>query len=96
MREGGPDGLPGLRAIGLALPARGGVAQVSCNVEDHLALPLAELVAAVGRLREVAAAEVVGLPPAAAFAGYPADLPTRNRRTLEEALAGPPGAPRQL
>ena len=38
IREGGPGGLPGLRAIGLTLAARGGVAQVSCNVEDHEAL----------------------------------------------------------
>jgi hypothetical protein len=35
---------------------------------------------------EVAEAEVVGLPPAAAFAGYPDRLPTRGRRTLEAAL----------
>lgn len=88
VREGGPDGLPGLRAIGLELPARGGVAQVSLNVEDHLALPLATVVAAVQRLAPVAAAEVVGLPPAVAFAGYPDDLPTRGRRTLEAALRG--------
>jgi glutamate formiminotransferase/glutamate formiminotransferase/formiminotetrahydrofolate cyclodeaminase len=87
IREGGPDGLPGLRAIGVALPARGGVAQVSMNVEDHLALPLAAVVAAVAAHAEPAEAEVVGLPPAAAFAGYP-DLPTRGKRTLEEALAG--------
>lgn len=87
LREGGPDGLPGLKAIGLELPARGGVAQVSCNVEDHLALPLAELVRAVRALADVAKAEVVGLPPAAAFARYPEDLPTRGRRTLEQALA---------
>ena len=86
VREGGPDGLPGLRAIGLELPARGRVAQVSLNVEDHLGLPLAAVVAAVRRLAPVAAAEVVGLPPAAAFAGYPDDLPTRGGRTLESAL----------
>ena len=35
------EGLPGVRAIGLTLAARGGVAQVSCNVEDHGAVPLA-------------------------------------------------------
>jgi glutamate formiminotransferase len=86
IREGGEDGLPGLRAIGLVLPTRGGVAQVSMNVEDHLALPLAAVVAAVARLAPVAGAEVVGLPPAAAFAGYPEELPTRGRRTLEDAL----------
>ena len=84
IREGGPDGLPGLRAIGIELGGR--VAQLSMNVEDHLALPLAAVVAAVERLVPLAAAEVVGLPPAAAFAGYPDGLPTRGRRTLEDAL----------
>lgn len=87
IREGGSNGLPGLRAIGLELAARGGVAQVSMNVEDHLALPLASVVAAVRELAPVAEAEVIGLPPEAAFAGFPADLPVRNRRTLEQALA---------
>lgn len=86
IREGGRDGRRGLRAIGLELAHRGGVAQVSTNVEDHLALPLAAVVDAVRRHAPVAAAEVIGLPPAAAFAGYPGDLPTRGRRTLEAAL----------
>jgi glutamate formiminotransferase len=86
VREGGTEGLPGLRAIGLALRARGGVAQVSMNVEDHRALPLAEVVAAVARHAPVAAAELVGLAPEAAFAGFPQDVPLRNRRTVEEAL----------
>ena len=87
IREGGAEGLPGLRAIGLALPARAGVAQVSCNVEDHRATRLADVVAAVARHAPVAEAEVVGLPPAAAFEGFPDDVPVRNRRTLEEALS---------
>ena len=87
IREGGPHGLPGLRAIGLELAARGGVAQVSMNVEDHLALPLARVVEAVRAHAPVAEAEVIGLPPEAAFAGFPEDLPVRNRRTLEAALA---------
>lgn len=86
IREGGPEGLPGLRAIGLSLAARGGVAQVSMNVEDHLALPLARVVEAVRAQADVAEAEVIGLPPEAALAGFPADLPVRNRRTLESAL----------
>jgi glutamate formiminotransferase / 5-formyltetrahydrofolate cyclo-ligase len=86
IREGGPNGLPGLRAIGLRLEARGGVAQVSCNVEDHRALPLARVVQAVRAHTEVAEAEVIGLPPELAFAGFPDDLPVRNRRTLESAL----------
>ncbi len=87
IREGGAEGLPGLKAIGLELAHRAGVAQVSMNVEDHLAVPLARVVAAVARHAEVAEAEVVGLPPEAAFDGYPAALATRNRRTLESALA---------
>ena len=37
-------------------------------------------------------AEVVGLPPAAAFDGFPGDLRVRGLRTLEDALAeGPSG-----
>ena len=93
IREGGEEGLPGVRALGLALPARGGVAQVSTNVEDHLAVSLAELVAAIERHAEVAGCELVGLAPAAAFAGFPDDVEVRNRRTVEDALqaglAGP-------
>jgi len=89
IRAGGSHGLPGVRAIGLTLPARGNVAQVSMNVEDHRSVPLARVVEAVAAHAEVAEAEVVGLPPAAAFAGYPDSLPTRGRRTLEDALARP-------
>jgi glutamate formiminotransferase / 5-formyltetrahydrofolate cyclo-ligase len=86
IREGGPDGLPGVRAIGLELPARDGVAQVSCNVEDHRAVPLRRLLAAVERLAPVAEAELVGLAPAAAFEGWPERVAVRNRSTLEERL----------
>jgi glutamate formiminotransferase / 5-formyltetrahydrofolate cyclo-ligase len=74
VREGGEEGLPGLRAIGLELAGRG-VAQVSFNVEDPFATPLAVVVAAVRRHSEVAAAELVGLAPAAAFDGFPGDVP---------------------
>ncbi|WP_354697494.1 Glutamate formimidoyltransferase [Paraconexibacter sp. AEG42_29] len=86
IREGGEEGLPGLRAIGLTLPARDGVAQVSMNVEDHLAVPLATAVQAVARHARVTGAELVGLAPAAAFDGFPPDVPVRNRRTVAEAL----------
>ncbi len=86
VREGGEEGLPGIRAIGLDLPARAGVAQVSVNVENHLATPLAEVVAAVARHAPVAACELVGLAPEAAFRGFPDGLEVRNRRTLEDAL----------
>ena len=86
IREGGSSGLPGLRAIGLELPARGGVAQVSMNIEDATALCLAEVVEAVSEHATVAEAELVGLAPRAAFEGWPEQLACRNRATLEDAL----------
>lgn len=86
VREGGEEGFPGVRAIGLELAARGGVAQVSLNVEDHRAVPLAAVVQAIGRHAPIAECELVGLAPAAAFDGFPADLEVRNRRTVEHAL----------
>jgi glutamate formiminotransferase / 5-formyltetrahydrofolate cyclo-ligase len=87
LREGGAQGLPGLRAIGLTLAARGGVAQVSCNVEDHEALPLARLLEAVERHTPVTEAELVGLAPHAAFEGWPDRVPIRNRASIEERLS---------
>lgn len=87
IREGGGEGLPGVRAIGLGLAARGGIAQVSTNVEDHRAVPLAQVVAAVARHARVAGCELVGLAPEAAFAGFPDDVAVRNRRTVEDALS---------
>ena len=86
IRDGGEHGLTGVRAIGVELAARGGVAQVSTNVEDHRAVSLAALVAAIARHADVAGCELVGLAPAAAFAGFPEDIAVRNRRTVEEAL----------
>jgi glutamate formiminotransferase / 5-formyltetrahydrofolate cyclo-ligase len=86
VREGGAEGLPGVRAIGLWLDARG-QAQVSTNVEDHRRTPLAELVAAIARHATPSRAELVGLAPRAAFDGFPDDLPVANRRTVEDALA---------
>src|ERR687894_601653 len=47
IREGGAEGLPGVRAIGLDLPARASVAQVSTNIEDHLAVSLGDVLEAV-------------------------------------------------
>jgi glutamate formiminotransferase/glutamate formiminotransferase/formiminotetrahydrofolate cyclodeaminase len=86
IREGGSEPLPGLRAIGLTLAARDGVAQVSCNVEDHQALKLRDLLTAVERHAPVAEAELVGLAPAAAFEGWPERVPIRNRASIEERL----------
>jgi glutamate formiminotransferase len=88
LREAG-GGPPGVRAIGLALPARGR-AQVSFNVHDHRAAPLRDLVAAVRARAPVAEAELVGLAPAAAFDDFPADVPLRGfdpqRHLIENAL----------
>ncbi len=85
IREGGEEGLPGLRAIGLWLN-ESGLAQVSTNVEDHVATPLAEVVAAVARHAPVAGAELVGLAPQAAFIGFPDDIPLRGYATIEDSL----------
>lgn len=96
LRESG-GGLPGVRAIGL--PLSGGRAQVSTNVHDPLAVPLG---AVVERVRGLAAplgarpvaAELIGLIPAAALAGYPEDVPIRGfdpgRHTIEARLAALP------
>ena len=53
----------------------GGVAQVSMNVERPLEMPLARVVEAVRAHAEVASAELVGLAPGRAFAGFPQDVP---------------------
>jgi len=93
VRESG-GGLHGVRAIGLLLSS--GRTQVSTNVHDPLAVPLATV---VERVRELAAplgaqplaAELVGLLPAAALAGYPEDVPMRDfdpeRHLIERRLA---------
>jgi glutamate formiminotransferase / 5-formyltetrahydrofolate cyclo-ligase len=85
IREGGPEGLRSVRAIGLWLAARD-VAQVSTNVEDHRATSLAQVVEAIARQATPSQAELVGLAPRAAFDGFPDDLPVANRRTVEDAL----------
>ena len=85
VREGGPEGLPGVRALGVWLTQRG-VAQVSTNVEQHQAVPQAALIDAIARHADVAEAELVGLAPRAAFAGFPDDIKVRNRATIEDAL----------
>jgi glutamate formiminotransferase / 5-formyltetrahydrofolate cyclo-ligase len=84
LRESG-GGLPGVRAIGLLLD-RAGRAQVSMNIHDHTDVPLAEIVERIGRRAPVAEAELVGLAPAAALAGFPDDVPLRNGRSIEDAL----------
>lgn len=85
IREGGDEGLPGVRAIGLWL-ARSGVAQVSTNIEDPEQTSPAAVVAAVARHAPVLGAELVGLTPAAAFDDFPADVALRGYATIEDAL----------
>ncbi len=87
IREGGPEGLPATRAIGLRLAARDR-AQVSVNVEDHTRTSLADVVAAIARHATPEEAELVGLAPEAAFDGFPAGLPMRGRASIEGALRG--------
>lgn len=92
LRESG-GGLPGVRAIGL--PLSSGRVQVSTNVHDPFAVPLARVVESVHELaRPLGAhaveAELVGLVPEAALAGFPAEVPIRDfdpgRQTIEAAL----------
>jgi glutamate formiminotransferase / 5-formyltetrahydrofolate cyclo-ligase len=82
-------GLPGVRALGLELRERGR-AQVSTNVHDHRVTPLRLIVERVRERAEIAEAELVGLAPAAAFEGFPEDVPLRGfdpqRHLLENAL----------
>jgi len=80
LRESG-GGLPGVRAIGLALS--NGRTQISTNVHDPFGVPLREV---VERVRDLASplgaepieAEIVGLVPAVALSGYLSDVPIRD------------------
>lgn len=96
LRESG-GGLPGVRAIGLRLSS--GRTQVSTNVHDPFAVPLGEVVERARRLAEplgarLVEAEVVGLVPRAALAGFPRDLPIRDfdvgQGTIEARLPASP------
>jgi glutamate formiminotransferase/glutamate formiminotransferase/formiminotetrahydrofolate cyclodeaminase len=88
IREGGAEGLPGVRALGVQLS--GEVAQVSMNIEQPLEVPLALVLEAVRAHSEVASAELVGLAPAGAFEGFPPDVPVPGfdpgRHLIENAL----------
>jgi glutamate formiminotransferase / 5-formyltetrahydrofolate cyclo-ligase len=93
VRERG-GGLPGVRAIGVRLEQQGAV-ELSTNVHDPFQVPLGKLADVVRREAErdgveVVAGRLVGLAPAAALAGFPADLPLRDfdekRHVLENRL----------
>lgn len=98
LRESG-GGLPGVRAIAIELgPGR---VQISTNVHDPLAVPLAEVVELTRRLAQghgtaPVEAELVGLVPEAALAGWPEELPFAGgfpaERTIEARLAATAGA----
>jgi len=78
IREGGPEGIAGLRAIGIELHTRERTAQVSMNVERPDEVPLASIVDAIARHADVSAAEIVALVPRAALEGFPAELEIRG------------------
>jgi glutamate formiminotransferase len=88
IREGGQHGLPGLRALGLALS--GGIVQLSMNVERPRELPLTRIIDAVSAHADIHSAELVGLAPASAFNNFPADVPIPGfdpeRHLIENAL----------
>ncbi len=93
LRESG-GGSPGVRAIAIALSNK--ITQISTNVHDPVAIPLAEVVARARELAEphagrIRAAEIVGLVPERALEGFPPDVPLRgferSRGVIEERLA---------
>jgi glutamate formiminotransferase len=94
LREAG-GGPAGVRAIGL--PLGNGRSQVSTNVHDPISVPLRIVVERVRELAEQLGArpieaEIVGLVPAAALQGFPADLPIRDfdpeRHVIEARIGG--------
>jgi glutamate formiminotransferase / 5-formyltetrahydrofolate cyclo-ligase len=85
IREGGPEGLRSVRALGLWLQ-HGGVAQVSTNIEDHRLTAPRDVVEAIARHAAVGGIELVGLAPKQALKGLPSDIPKRNLRSIEDAL----------
>lgn len=93
IREGGAEGLPGVRAIGVAVnrnPPAPPTPQVSFNIERPTEVPLRTVVEAVHAHAVIACAELVGLAPAAALEGFPADVSMPGfdpaRHTIEKAL----------
>jgi glutamate formiminotransferase len=88
MREAG-GGLPGVRALGL--PREGERTQVSMNIHDPRAVPLAKVVEEVSRLaarRDVhlIECELVGLVPESALEGYPDEPPIRDFDPMRDVI----------
>lgn len=96
LRESG-GGPAGVRAI--AIDLAGDRVQVSANVQDPIAVPLAEVVERVSehaaRLgASVIATELLGLVPEAALSGFPVEIPMIGgdvfARTIEARLGAAP------
>jgi glutamate formiminotransferase / 5-formyltetrahydrofolate cyclo-ligase len=85
IREGGEEGLPGVRALGLSLP-RAGVVQVSTNIEDLGRVRPAQVLAAVLRHAPVARAELIAPAPRAAWEGWPPGVRLDSPPPLEALL----------
>lgn len=85
IREGGSDGLPGVRALGLHLE-RQDLVQVSTNIEDHRSVRARDVLAAVERDHPVARAELVAPAPEAALAGWPPAVRLDRPPTIEALL----------
>jgi glutamate formiminotransferase len=85
IREGGEDGLSGVRALGLQLPRRD-LIQVSTNIEDHRAVTATQVLAAVRRWHGVRRAELVAPAPEAAIAGWPDEVELRMPGVIEALL----------
>jgi glutamate formiminotransferase len=96
LRESG-GGLPGVRAIGMALAS--GRTQVSTNVHDPFTVSLAEVVTRVIALAKPLGAtpveaEIVGLVPEAALIDYPAAVLIRSFDRAAQTIEGRlPAAP---
>ena len=85
IREGGEEGLPGLRALGLRLE-RAGVIQVSTNVEDLERVRPADVLAAVARHAPVQRAELIAPALRVAWEGWPEDVRLDSPPPLEQLL----------
>src|SRR4051794_39632069 len=88
LREAG-GGLPGVRALGL--PREGERTQVSMNIHDPYAVPLAKVVEEISRLAaahgaRAVEAELVGLVPEAAVEGYPDEPPIRDFDPMRDVI----------
>jgi glutamate formiminotransferase len=82
IRETGPEGLPGVRALGLELATQG-IVQVSTNVEDLERTTPADVVEAIRRHTRVTGAELIAPAPRSAFESFPSNVPLRGAPLLD-------------